>query len=152
MSLWREAVTGHPANGTCRRAIAVVAVMALVSVAATAQQGTPTTPTTVKEVMVTLTGPSADVIFMAAGEPPQNDQQWAAVRKGALALAESGRLLMTAERARDRTTWIDMAREMVAKTETAMKAADRRNAEALSEAGDDLYTTCETCHTRYSQP
>ena len=130
----------------------VTAAVVLVTATATAQRGAPDAPATVKEVMLTMTVPSSDVIFTAASEFPKDDQQWAVVRKSAVALAESGKLLMTGERARDNTTWMDMARGMVVQAEATLKAAEARNAEALSKASDDVYATCETCHERYMHP
>jgi hypothetical protein len=132
-----------------RIALIVTAAVALVTVAATARQDAPAAPATVKGVMVTMTVPASDVIFDAATEPPKADQQWVAVRKSAVMLAESGKLLMTGERARDNTTWMEMARALVDRAEATLKAAEARNGDALSKAGDDVYVTCETCHMRY---
>jgi cytochrome c556 len=109
-------------------------------------------PATVKEVMVTITIPSSEAIFAAASEPPKDDEQWVAVRKSAMMLAESGHLLMTGGRAKDNTTWMEMARGLVVQAEATLKAAEARNADALSKASDDLYLTCETCHARYMAP
>jgi cytochrome c556 len=130
-------------------ALVVPAAAVLVTVAATAQQEAPSAPATVKGVMVTMTVPASDVIFDAASEPPKDHQQWVAVRTSALMLAESGKLLMTGERAKDGTTWMEMARALVDQAEATLKAAEARNGDALSKAGDDVYLTCETCHARY---
>lgn len=119
--------------------------------AATTQQDAPA-PATVKEVMVTMTVPASDVIFGAASEPPKDAQQWVTVRKSAVMLAESGKLLMTGERARDNTTWREMARALVDQADATLKAAEARNADALSKASDDVYLTCGTCHARYMNP
>lgn len=139
----------HRGDGRRARALIVTAAVVLVTVAATAQQDADTAPATVKQVMVTMTVPSSDAIFAAASEPPKDDEQWVAVRKSAMMLAESGNLLMTGGRAKDNTTWMEMAREMVKQTEATLKAAEARNSEALSKAGDDIYLTCEACHARY---
>jgi prophage DNA circulation protein len=118
-----------------------------------AQEGSPDkAAATVKEIMQTMTEPSSDVIFTAASEPPTTPQQWEAVRKSAVVLAESGNLLMTGGRAKDNTTWMEMARALVDQTEATLKAAEARNSEALSKAADDAYLTCEACHGRYLQP
>ena len=130
-------------------ALIVTAAVVLVTAAATAQQDAPAAPATVKGVMVTMTIPASEAIFDAASEPPKNDQQWVAVRKSALMLAESGTLLMTGERARDSTTWMEMARALVDHAEATLKAAEAKDSDALSKAGDDVYLTCETCHARY---
>jgi ABC-type Zn uptake system ZnuABC Zn-binding protein ZnuA len=78
---------------------------------------------TVKEIMQTMTEPSSEVIFTAASEPPTTPQQWEAVRKSTVVLAESGNLLMTGARARDNTTWMKMARALVDQAEETLKAA-----------------------------
>jgi len=130
-------------------ALAVTAAAVLVTAAATAQQDAPAAPATVKGVMITMTVPASDAIFDAASEPPKDDPQWVAVRKGALMLAESGKLLMTGERAKDSTTWMEMARALVDQAEATLKAAEAKNSDALLKAGDDVYLTCETCHARY---
>jgi len=132
-----------------RIALIVTAGAMLATAAATAQQDADTAPATVKQVMQTMTEPSSEVIFTAASEPPKDQQQWEAVRKSAVVLAESGRLLMTGGRAKDNTTWMEMARALVNQAEATLKAAEAKNSDALSKAGDDVYLTCETCHARY---
>ena len=102
--------------------------------------------------IATSTIPSSDAIFDAAYEPPNDDEQWVAVRKNAVMLVESGKLLMTSERARDNTTWMEMARELVVQAEATLKAAEARNADALLNVSDPLYLSCETCHERYLLP
>lgn len=144
-----DAVQRRPIMRRTRIALIVTAAVMLVTAAATAQQDAPAAPATVKGIMVTMTVPASDVIFDAASEPPNDVPQWAAVRKSALMLAESGKLLMTGERAKDSTTWIDMARALVDQAEATLKATEARNSDALSKAGDDVYLTCETCHARY---
>jgi cytochrome c553 len=56
---------------------------------------------------------------------------------------------MASSRAKDGTTWMEMARAMVTQAEATLKAIDARDGDALSQASDGLYTTCETCHDRY---
>ena len=134
-----------------RTALIVTAGAMCAAAAATAQQNADEAPATVKQVMVTMTVPSSDAIFSAASEPPTDDEQWLAVRKSAVMLAESGNLLMTGGRAKDNTAWMEMAREMVKQAEAALKAVEARNGDALAQAGDDIYLTCEACHARYME-
>jgi hypothetical protein len=101
---------------------------------------------TVKEIMTTMTVPGSDAVFAAASDSPS----WDAVRKGAALVEESGRLLMTGARVRDRDGWVRNARDLVARAETARRIADTtKNVDALIEAGDRLYETCKACHDRY---
>jgi hypothetical protein len=139
----------HRGDGRRARALIVTAAVVLVTAAATAQQDAAKAAATVKQVMVTMTVPSSDAIFAAASEPPKDGEQWVAVRKSAMMLAESGNLLMTGGRAKDNTTWMGMAREMVKQAEATLKAVEARNSDALAKAGDDVYLTCEVCHARY---
>jgi cytochrome c556 len=142
-------------RGDHRRARAlIVTAAAIVAIASAvvASQNVSKAPATVKDIMLTMTVPSSEVIFSAASEPPKDQQQWDAVRKGAGELAESGRLLMSGGRAKDTTTWMEMARDLVKQAEATLKAAEGRNSDALSKASDDVYLTCETCHGRYLTP
>ena len=72
-----------------------------------------------------------------------------ALRASAKALADSGRVLATADRAKDDAEWIEMARALVTKAEATFKAIDKKDADALSNAGDEVYLTCKTCHDRF---
>jgi hypothetical protein len=107
-------------------------------------------PATAKEVMTTMTIPASDAIFSAAAEPPASADDWAALQRNAAILGESGQLLMTDAMARDKTTWMEMARALVRESEAVRKMADARNRSALEEAADRIYVTCKSCHDRYS--
>jgi hypothetical protein len=123
-------------------------VAVLVAGTATPQEPTKAAPT-VKEVMTTMTVPASETIFSAAFEPPKEAAQWVALRASAKALADSGRVLITTARAKDDAEWIEMARALVTNAEATFKAIDANDAEALSDASNRVYLTCETCHARY---
>jgi cytochrome c556 len=142
----------HRGDNRGARALIVTAAAIVATAAVAASQNVSKAPATVKEVMLTMTVPSSEVIFSAASEPPKDQQQWDAVRKSAVELAESGRLLMTGGRAKDNTTWMEMARDLVKQAEATLKTAEARNSDALSNASDAVYLTCETCHGRYLTP
>ena len=99
-----------------------------------------------------MTVPSSEVIFAAVSEPPKDDLQWVAVRNSAVTLAESGKLLMTGGRHRDTATWMAMSRGLVTQAQAAQAAAEDRNSDELSKAGDDVYETCKACHASYMNP
>ena len=128
----------------------LIAVVIVVLAAGTAvpQDSTKAAPT-VKAVMATMTVPASDAIFSAASDPPKDAAQWVALRASAVMLAESGRLLNTTARAKDDHEWVEMARALVAETEATFKAIDAKDLDALSQAGDNVYLTCKTCHDRY---
>lgn len=125
-----------------------IAVATLASVAL-ARQNAGQTPRTVKEVMTTMTIPASDAIFDGAAEPPTSAEGWGAIRKQAVTLAESGKLLMTDALAKDKATWMERADDLVREAEAVVKVADAKNRDALEQAGDRVYATCEACHERY---
>src|SRR4029079_12377266 len=69
----------------------------------------------IKQIMSTVTLPSATAVFNAVGETvslagtesiaPKNDQEWAVLAGHAATLAESGNLLTAEGRALDRGEW-----------------------------------------------
>jgi hypothetical protein len=129
-------------------ALIAVAILVAAAPAAAPQDANKAAPA-VKHVMVTMTVPASDAIFAAAYEPPKDERQWVALRKSAVTLVESGRLLTTVDRAKDDTGWMEMARALVTEAEVTFKAIDARDTDALAQAGDGLYLTCKTCHDRY---
>ncbi len=116
----------------------------------------------VKQLMEATIHPAAEALFDAVGTiitasgeeqiAPKNDTEWSIVRNHALTLAESGNLLLIGDRAKDSGEWIRLSRALVDVGVVAMKAAEARNAEALFEAGGQVYVVCERCHDRYWKP
>lgn len=104
---------------------------------------------TVKQLMHAIIIPSSDALFKAAGEPPSNDAGWNAAQLQALAVAEGANLLMMGNRPVDRAEWMMMARAMLEAASTAASAAEKKNKDDLSAAGDKVYETCEACHAKY---
>lgn len=119
--------------------------------AAIAQQVTFQPVGNVQQIMEAMVIPSSDALFEAAGEAPTDEKAWTAVRNNAVTLAESGNLLMIGSRARDRAAWMQLSRAMVDAGAAALKAADAKDAAALSKAGDRIVASCENCHDRYLQ-
>jgi hypothetical protein len=113
----------------------------------------------IKQVMESTVHPSAEVIFDAVGTiisvsgteeiAPKNDEEWATVQHSALTLAEAGNLLMVPGRAKNDSEWIKLAQGLVDVGMIAHKAAQAKNAEALFEAGGQIYEACLRCHSRY---
>ena len=126
----------------------VIAVVVTFASVTYARQTAARTPTTVKQVMTAMTIPASDAVFDATAEllPPE---AWAALRKSAVTLAESGRLLMTDAPAKDKNTWVEMARDLVREAEATIKVAEAKDRDALENAGDSVYATCKACHGRY---
>jgi hypothetical protein len=90
---------------------------------------------TVQQVMTVITIPTSDVIFGAGGDAPKTDSAWQTVQNNALALAESGNLLMIPGRARDNQEWVQQSQTLIDAAMSAFSAAGARNADKLAEAG-----------------
>jgi len=80
---------------------------------------------------------------------PRNDEQWMSVRNAAVALTESGNLLMMVPRAKDGGEWMLRAQELVNTGEAAIRAVDARNSDRLFTVGGDIYDACSNCHRQY---
>jgi hypothetical protein len=115
--------------------------------------------TTVLELMESVIAHSAEVYWEsvqvtidAEGEherKPQTDEEWEFVWASALALAESGNLLMMEPRAVDDGAWMQFARSLVDAGSEAAAAAAAHDVDRVFAAGERVYNVCLGCHTRY---
>ena len=120
-------------------------------------QATPASPSgdafkpvaTAKQVMLGITVPASNVVFAVAGEAPADDAAWQAVEASALAVAESGNLLLMQPRAVDEHEWRQFALALIDAGAGAAAAARAKDVEKTGIAGDDMYTVCEQCHEKY---
>ena|SRR5688572_29677020 len=124
-------------------------ITSLVILALFLQQPSFKTVANVAELMKAIVIPASDVIFAAGGEAPKTDADWTKLQNNALALAESGNLLLMRPPARDNANWMKFSREMTDAAEVALKAARSKNATAIAEAGNRVYGSCESCHKQY---
>ena len=151
-------------------------------------QDPPYAPTaTVKDIMDSMVDPSADVVWesvatiaTAAGvenRAPKTNEEWAAVRRGALRVTEGANLLMMPGRHvarpgeksetpgvelepevmeaninKDRATWIKLAKGLHTASLGALQAIDAKNPQMLLDAGERMDMACENCHTTYWYP
>lgn len=145
------------------RKLPPVLVTALLAVAGCAKAPPPAPPpiapaapfksvATVKQVMQAITIPDSDVVWGVANEAPKDDAAWLKVENSALALAESGNLLMMEGRAVDHEEWMKHASLLIDVATKAATAAHAKDANKLSDIGNDLYTVCENCHMKYMKP
>jgi hypothetical protein len=104
---------------------------------------------TMSELMVHLIYPTSDAIFYILTRTPTSTAEWGALEGQALMLAESANLLMMPIRARGREQWIKDARLLLDTGEAALRAAQDRDVEALSELNEQLYQSCITCHQHF---
>jgi len=142
---------------------------------------------TIKDIMDSLVDPSADflwdsvsTIVSAAGteeRQPKTPEEWANVRRRAIALIEATNLLLMegrhvakpGEKAEneevelgpeeieklineDRASWIKNTHALNDATMIALKAIDAKNAAGLLDAGEGIDTACENCHLKYWYP
>jgi hypothetical protein len=112
-----------------------------------------------KLLMQAVVDPNADVIWEAVKTidtaegtqeiRPKTEEEWAAVRNSAVAVAESGNLLMLVPRAKDGGEWMKRAQEMIDTGEKAIRAAEAKNAGQLFTVGGEVYDACSNCHRQY---
>jgi len=102
---------------------------------------------TMKQLMVDLVHPASNALLLLINRGgPGDDREWAEARHAALTLAESGNLLMTANRA---PAWVTDARLLMDAGAAAYKAADAKDARALAEVADRVDASCTTCHKQF---
>ena len=104
---------------------------------------------TMSELMVHLIYPTSNAIFYILTRTPTSEAEWGTLEGQALMVAESANLLMMPSRARGREGWIADARLLLDAGEAALKAAQDRDVEALSELNEQLYQSCITCHQHF---
>jgi len=112
-----------------------------------------------KLLMQSVIDPSADLVWDAVKTivtkdkteeiRPRTDEEWLAVRNAAVALTESGNLLMMVPRAKDGDEWMKRSQELITTGESAIRAADSKNADRLFTVGGDIYDACSNCHRQY---
>lgn len=114
----------------------------------------------VQQLMLTIVAPAAAVYWDSVGTvmtlegteeiSPTTFQEWEAVRNAAITVAESGNLLLMPGRLQDDAQWSELSLAMIASGRDALAAAQARDAEAVFEAGGELYTVCNDCHAAFA--
>jgi hypothetical protein len=142
---------------------------------------------TIKDLMQSVIDPSADVVWEAVAiietaegtedRAPETDEEWAAVRRGAIQLLESANLLLVPGRLvarpgekseapgvelepeemevlinEDRASWNSRAAALRAAGLEALAAIDAQDSETLFAVGATIEDSCEGCHTQYWYP
>jgi len=104
----------------------------------------------VKQLMLDLIYPSSNDILLAIYRGgPKDEKEWAAVRRSAVTLAESGNMLLMQGRARDQGDWMKDAKLLVDVGNAAYKAAQAKDANALAGLAGTVDSSCTTCHKQY---
>ena len=105
---------------------------------------------TMKQLMVDLIHPASnDILLFVYRGGPRDEKEWAAVRRGAVTLAESGNLLMMRGRARDQGAWMKDAKMLVDAGTAAYKASQAKDTKALAAVAEPLDASCTACHKQY---
>ncbi|MDA0280910.1 MAG: cytochrome c556 [Pseudohongiellaceae bacterium] len=108
----------------------------------------------VKEIMNGLITPTTTIIWGAY--QLETDAQWQEVKNAALSVIAAGNLLQFGgagegeAAAAVEADWKTYNQQMIEAARLVMLAADNKDEEALSAAGNDaLYPPCESCHQQY---
>jgi cytochrome c556 len=103
-------------------------------------------PTT-KQLMLDLIHPSSNDILLAVNRGgPSDDKEWAAIRRSALALLESGNALTTRA---DSDAWVKAAKLLTDAGSDAYKAAQSKDAKALAAITARIDASCTNCHKQF---
>ena len=129
------------------RAAGVAAIASLMQLAHLALAQDP--PVRVLGLMKAIVIPASDAVFAVGKAPPKTDREWAGVESGAARLIEAGKSLEAEAPATGGANWTRLSKAMADAAAVAGKAAKARNVDAVLDAGDVLYTTCEDCHRQY---
>ena len=131
-------------------AIPVAAVLLVLTNSAGAQQpGGPKPDGGTLALMKSTVIPASDVVFGVGKAAPKSDQEWAAVQDGAARLTAAAKRLTAQAPSANGANWVKHAKAMGDAAATAGKAAMAKNVDAVLDAGDALYSTCEDCHRQY---
>lgn len=133
-------------------AFGVALAIVLVATAMPAQTASDAFPpaANVKQLMLDLIHPSSNDILLAIYRGgPEDEKDWAAVRRSAVTLAESGNMLMMPGRARDQGEWMKDAKLLVDAGNAAYKAAQAKDSVALAALAPSFDASCTTCHKQY---
>jgi hypothetical protein len=106
-------------------------------------------PVRVLGLMKSVVIPASNAVFAVGKAPPKNDREWAAVESGAAKLIDAGTALAREAPAAGGADWVRLAKALADAAAVAGKAAKEKNVDAVLDAGDALYTTCEDCHRQY---
>jgi len=104
---------------------------------------------TMAQLMVDIIHPASnDILLVINRGGPKDDTEWAALRRNAMTLAESGNLLMMRGRVRE-GDWIKDAKLLVDVGTAAYKAGQAKDANTLAGLTERVDAACVTCHKQY---
>ncbi len=103
----------------------------------------------VTQLMLVMVIPASNALFDVARNVPDTDEGWAGVQNQAVILAESGNLLMMGDRAQDSAVWMSTSRALVDAGEAALRAAEAKDVDAITDIGNQIIEACESCHEKH---
>ena len=116
--------------------------------------------TDIHHTMELIVDPAARLIWSSAGSiitdageqdlAPTTAGDWFKVEVAAATLAESGNLLIMPGRSAG-PDWNEYSRGLIHAGKHAMAAAEQQDADALFDAGGQVYQACLACHEQYWQ-
>jgi hypothetical protein len=123
----------------------VIARILIASLASSALAQAPT----MKQLMLDLIHPASNEILLTVNRGgPSDDKEWTSVRRSALALAESGSLLIT-QGPTASAAWADNARLLAEAGMDAWKAAQAKDTKALTAVTSRIDAACTSCHRQF---
>ena len=116
------------------------------------------TVATTDQVMDAIIIPNAqaiwDAIVYVDGKlvsAPKTDDDWYNLQMNAYAVAEAGNLLKIGQRVKDNGDWVKFSTALTDSSMEAVRAAEKKDLEALLKAGGNVYNVCTDCHRQYVQ-
>jgi hypothetical protein len=105
---------------------------------------------TMKQLMLDMIYPASnDILLLIYRGGPKDENEWAAARRDAMNLAESGNLLMMPGRVREQGDWTMHVKMLADVGSSAYKAAEEKNVQALTAVAAPLDASCTSCHKQY---
>jgi len=129
-----------------------IALLILIATRSFGQDATTSLPpsATMKQLMLDMIYPASnDILLLIYRGGPKDENEWAAARRDAMNLAESGNLLLMPGRAREQGDWTMHVKMLADVGASAYKAAEEKNVQALTAVAAPLDASCTSCHKQY---
>lgn len=124
-----------------------------------AQQVLPKATGSTYQMMTSYLEPAADQIWGSAGLiitedgevdlRPTTEEGWLNVINAATVVAEGGNLLLINGYSANEADWEAYSKGLTLAALKARQAAESQDADALFDAGGEIYNVCRACHNRY---
>ena len=119
----------------------------------------PTATGSTYQMMTSYLEPAADKIWGSAGLiitedgevdlRPTTEEGWLNVINAATVVAEGGNLLLINGYSANEADWEAYSKGLTLAALKARQAAESQDADALFDAGGEIYNVCRACHNRY---